>query len=341
MSTALTTALRRAVALAFALASCAVPAAGVSFTHKDWSLACDNTGTCRAAGYQSEREENAVSVLLTRAPGPGTRVEAKVQFGSYGDDAPQPSGPVHLSVGGRPAGAVADSGSFTPAQVAAVLKALVGSGDVVFASDTTRWTLSGDGAAAVLLKMDAAQGRVSTPGAIAKKGLRAEATVPGAAAPPVIQAVRVAASTKDDLPLARRVLATIPKSEDCPEAGKGDADADLVELWHLGGARILVTAPCRRGAYNASNGWWVARDKPPYDAKRVTVLADTFLPDKGELSGAAKGRGLGDCLASATWIWDGHDFVPAAESTTGLCRLIAPGGAWELPTLVSDVRKPR
>ncbi|MDU7869659.1 MAG: hypothetical protein E7J78_21350, partial [Pantoea sp.] len=24
---------------------------GFSFAHKDWELACDNTGTCRAAGY--------------------------------------------------------------------------------------------------------------------------------------------------------------------------------------------------------------------------------------------------------------------------------------------------
>ncbi len=25
---------------------------GLAFTHHDWELACDNTRTCRAAGYQ-------------------------------------------------------------------------------------------------------------------------------------------------------------------------------------------------------------------------------------------------------------------------------------------------
>ena len=25
---------------------------GIHFNHGDWELACDNTGTCRAAGYQ-------------------------------------------------------------------------------------------------------------------------------------------------------------------------------------------------------------------------------------------------------------------------------------------------
>lgn len=40
---------------------------GFSFAHKDWELACDNTGTCRAAGYGVTMGE--VSVLLTRNAG--------------------------------------------------------------------------------------------------------------------------------------------------------------------------------------------------------------------------------------------------------------------------------
>ncbi len=40
--------------------------AGVNFTHHDWELACDNTRTCRAAGYQSDDDQLPVSVLLTR-----------------------------------------------------------------------------------------------------------------------------------------------------------------------------------------------------------------------------------------------------------------------------------
>lgn len=42
---------------------------GLSFQHDDWEVACDNTRTCRAAGYQSDDGGEAlpVSVLLTRA----------------------------------------------------------------------------------------------------------------------------------------------------------------------------------------------------------------------------------------------------------------------------------
>ena len=41
---------------------------GVSFGHKNWELACDNTNTCRAAGYANEDEpsDSNGSVLLTR-----------------------------------------------------------------------------------------------------------------------------------------------------------------------------------------------------------------------------------------------------------------------------------
>ena len=40
-----------------ALAVLSLPAlakTGVSFSHKDWEVVCDNTLTCRAAGYSAE-----------------------------------------------------------------------------------------------------------------------------------------------------------------------------------------------------------------------------------------------------------------------------------------------
>ena len=49
------------------------PKAGVQFQHNDWSLACDNTRTCRAAGYSPEQPGNLLSLMLERAGGPGRR----------------------------------------------------------------------------------------------------------------------------------------------------------------------------------------------------------------------------------------------------------------------------
>ena len=53
----------------------AAPAAvsGVSFTHNDWTLACDNTRTCRAAGYQRDDGDSAAGqgTALTHSLGHG------------------------------------------------------------------------------------------------------------------------------------------------------------------------------------------------------------------------------------------------------------------------------
>ena len=333
------------LALAAGVASAAGATPGVSFTHKDWSVDCDNTGTCRASGYQRDNDTETVTVLLTRAAGPGAAISAQLQLGAFSDDAPKPVGTLRMTVAGHAAGKVDDGTEMTPAQVSALLKALTGTGEVVFSDGKTRWRLSGDGAAAVLLKMDDAQGRIGTPGALVKKGTKPEASVPGPVKPPVIQAVRVPAPVEADVPLALKVLASVPKNDDCDmladlQAAK-DPDTSDVNLWRLGGGRVLVSAMCWRAAYNTGSGYWIARDKSPYDAKLVTAVASDFAPDSGTITSSQKGRGVGDCWGIEDWVWDGHDFVHADQSTTGQCRFIVAGGAWQLPTLVSEVRKPR
>ncbi len=52
-----------------------------SFDHQDWQLVCDNTRTCRVAGYQRDDADMPVSVLLTRKAGTGTAVVGRVTFG--------------------------------------------------------------------------------------------------------------------------------------------------------------------------------------------------------------------------------------------------------------------
>ena len=59
----------------------------------------------------------------------------------------------------------------------------------------------------------------------------------------------------------------------------------------------------------------------------------------GVIQGFAAMRGIGDCLWRGEWVWDGKAFVQASSMDTGLCRGF-PGGAWDLPVLLSDVEKP-
>ena len=61
--------------------SLAASIAGLHFMHKDWELACDNTGTCRAAGYQADEHlDRPVSVLLLRAAGANTSIAARLKI---------------------------------------------------------------------------------------------------------------------------------------------------------------------------------------------------------------------------------------------------------------------
>ncbi|MGO2232008.1 DUF1176 domain-containing protein, partial [Psychrobacter sp.] len=53
------------------------PFKGGGFVKNDWQVACDNTLTCRAAGYSDESAERRASILMTLKAGeevPSTEV---------------------------------------------------------------------------------------------------------------------------------------------------------------------------------------------------------------------------------------------------------------------------
>ncbi|WP_284143736.1 DUF1176 domain-containing protein [Psychrobacter sp. WY6] len=68
-------------AISAALFSTATMASnGVEFTNQDWQVVCDNTRTCRLAGYQAENNsEFPISVLLIRRAGANAGVDGKVK----------------------------------------------------------------------------------------------------------------------------------------------------------------------------------------------------------------------------------------------------------------------
>ncbi|CAI2084251.1 DUF1176 domain-containing protein [Serratia fonticola] len=324
---------------------------GVSFGHKNWELACDNTNTCRAAGYANEDEpsDSNGSVLLTRIAGPGTVPTGEVTLADYegGDSAPVAK--LTLWINGKAAGALKPTKdgnwNLSASQTLALIGAIKGSGTVEFKGGPAPFVLSGDGASATLLKMDDVQGRIGTPGALTKKGDKPESSVPAAIPAPVIQAVKVPKAEERPLTapeiaaLTPKLLATL-KPDDCdrmqsPQDNDG-ASEDGITLTPLGNGHALITAVCWRAAYNEGYGYWVidsALKQPP-----VLVTNSGSGYDEGIISMGQKGRGLGDCWATASWVWDGTAFRQSNEATTGLCRLIHAGGTWDLPTYVAEVK---
>lgn len=346
-------ALAAAVSLAASLAGPAVAASPqVRYQHLDWELACDNTRTCYAAGYHVEEgEPAAASVLLVRKAGPGVPVTARFQVGTYGEDETaarlSKSNLLTMRINGRVAGTVAVDrdtmiADLSRKQADALVAALAGKATLDWEGGGMHWTVSGKGAAAVLLKMDEFQGRPGTPGALVRKGARPEASVPPPLTAPVVDAAPVLPATPRKLPReqVRLLLGELhaapggAECEDLADVAKGSNALAVVRLSH---DKLLVSARCWMGAYNAGSGYWVTNTAPPYAPVLVTTQGTGYLD--GVVSASHKGRGLGDCRSSDEWVWDGRRFVHTASSTSGKCRLVAPGGAWHLPVLVATVRK--
>ena len=321
------------------------PKAGVKFEHNDWSLACDNTRTCRAAGYSPEERANLLSLMLERAGGPNAPVIARLRNGE-GDD-PAPTGALRLRLNGKDLGPVQDTGEaekvlLKQAQTDALVAALPRQARIeIIDGKGKAWPISDSGATAVLLKMDEAQGRLGTPGALVRRGDKAEASVPAALPMPVIVHGKLVAPRSTDAALGKvaalrkAMIASLPTPDECTRLSDGEQDE--IEIQRLDASHVLASTSCFMGAYNFSSGYWVVQDKAPYQARFVTSDAEDFDRDDAMLRGRFRGRGIGDCFSGHDWAWDGARFVKSSEFTTGQCRGVA-GGHWQLPTVVSTVR---
>lgn len=326
-------------------------AEGVRFEHNDWELVCDNTRTCRAAGYQSlEKDENRpVSMLLTRAAGPNTPVTAEVQLGGIDEDSPiekkKARQALYLRINGQVIQGRLESrnGIFllTNQQVLATLAALKRSSRLELIRGRDIWSLSDKGAAAVLLKMDEIQGRLNTPGALMRQGKRQESSVLPAVPAPMVYAAPLAKPQPEDTMFVQR------HSKALQQLLGGKKGEEFCELWseeaaefnvtRLSADRLLLMSPCWRAAYNQADAAWIIRDRPPFQPVLVTEAVNDFA--EGTLSYSHKGRGIGDCWSHIEWTWDGTGFVKTSEGTSGMCRWIAVGGAWSMPTLVTIVKQ--
>ncbi|HKS32592.1 MAG TPA: DUF1176 domain-containing protein [Enterobacteriaceae bacterium] len=318
---------------------------GVIFEHKDWEVVCDNTLACRAAGYSTEDDATG-SVLLTREAGPSTLVTGQVRLAEEGTSPAK----VTMWVDGQPSGELKplkdDRWQLSDAQTRKVITAVKGSGRVEFTGGEKPFVLSGSGANAVFLKMDASQGRLDSPGALIKQGKRPESGVFPALEAPVIQRVKVNAIQERPLTaleiaaLKPKLLAAQRKDEECellasPSEFAQPGDNDII-LTPVDDHHVLLSTLCWRAAYNEGYGYWVMDSALKGAPDLITTSGLSYVD--GVIAQAHKGRGLADCMFTAEWVWDGKTFAHSREARTGMCRYIRTGGTWDLPTFVTDVR---
>lgn len=372
------------------------PFEGWGFVSDDWQLVCDNTLTCRAAGYSEDGAELRGSILMTLPAGakiPTAQVilnywdlseseNAKLQtqlvaadykVGFWLND--KFYGTVSLDTGDSTA-VESNQAELTRAQTLQLIAQAQKDTTIDFRLNDYQWQISDKGMAAILLKLDDAQGRVGTSLALIAKGnkdlnLGAQYYLKPAKAIPKIYAAKPypfaeyasdnseQAKTADEQKYYKQLserynkqwqnkmsawaTATLDEeqSESCEILTSDQAWFDKEnKVWQfipIDSKHTLVSHPCWMGAYNSGAGYWLIDNNKPNEPELITLSGSEY--SDGEIYAAHKGRGIGDCWSAKQWIWNGKKFVMTSDMSTGLCRLISAGGAWELPTYVSEVIK--
>ena len=329
----------------------------VSFDHGEWELVCSNTGTCRAAGYQSDNHANAqpASILMTRKAGMNEPVQIEYALALYDDNEQETvSGPIYLFLNQQNYGVVSSkddplNGRLNAKQTQALLQLSHQHVKIEFKNKHHTWLVSDDGMTAVLLKMDDVQKRVGTIGALVKKGHHNEQKV--LKAQPKLWVKRIHTDEEPYLeldeysPQYKHVLAVLmdakPQPIDEYDSCEGIYDSEQdqhvfeqISLYKLSDQKVLATTLCWRGAYNEGYGVWVLDDSLKGPATFVTDRVSGVM--SGELLAAQKGRGLGDCWSHDQWIWNGQQFIHTEESWSGACKGFV-GGAWSLEQIESEI----
>lgn len=338
----------------------AKPTQALSFQHGEWELYCSNTGTCQAAGYQSDDGESLpASILLRRQAGVKQSVQTEFGLGSdYGETLQSNKlKNIHFYINNKDLGRVDVDGDEAPLmgvlnrqQSNALLQQANQSVKIEFKNNTYRWRVSDQGMTAVLLKMDDFQKRVGTKTALVKKGLADESKVLAAQAKIVVKKVKTAEQVyltiqpdaKQYKALHNKLMAARPKQQDdydaCEGIYKDDAQRpQAIDLYKLTNNKVLATTLCWRGAYNEGYGAWVLDQSLSGKVTYVTEMASDI--GSGEIYASQKGRGIGDCWSMNQWIWDGQNFVHTIDRWTGMCKGLAAGGIWSLDKIEAVVQE--
>ena len=315
--------------------------------YQDWDLVCDNTGTCRMAGYQDESSD-PVSILFTRAAGENAAVEGKLTILPFGeaDRDVQVGQDIEIWLNGKSLGKVKHISDDAPdklteEQTKALLSGLKKESEIRLTYGKTTLKVSDKGAAAAMLKMDEFQQRLNTPSALIRQGQEKHAVL-APKVEPKIDAVSVKNRKTIELKHGEKqfnhVLALLRKAHDgCVDE---DLESQYITIYPLTQNKVLAEALCFKGAYQSTNYYAVLDDKL---SKVEQVLAEQYNEagyDEKQgyafVRGSYKGRALGDCLAGQDAVWNGKIFIRTSEWTTGSCKGL-PGGTWQLPIFVSNV----
>lgn len=350
-----------------ALAVYGTPFDGWGFVAEDWQVVCDNTLTCRAAGYTKEEYlDHPASILLVAEPKKAlpkayvTVLTSDEESASVSGDNPST---VELWLNDKSYGAIRDD-ELNAEQTKQIIRHARINTKIELRGGNASWIISDKGMSAVLLKLDEVQGRVGTSLALVSQDSANKQTPKSAKAKPIVRkSDDYLAQDKKQLDAKKlayfqaninkwididavQFVGSADKMGDCElinpssEAAINIAEYAASSLgWDfipINANYTLASHLCWRGAYNMGVGYWTINNANPGKPQFITSSGTEYYD--GEISAIHRDRGIGDCWNSKTWVWDGKRFAMTEDSSSGMCRGFV-GGAWDLPTYVSEVIK--
>jgi Protein of unknown function (DUF1176) len=313
-----------------------VPVPGKVETYTDWTVGCDNGLACQAVSLATEGvPEGMMSMVITRpseATSPLTIemsgfTSTSDRYRVVVDGRITATGTIQV---GSETIAVAGASAMKLARAMARGKAI----RVIDGAGADLGTASLSGVSAALRYIDGQQGRAGSRGAVIATGRRMATAKKSAI--PTIEVKKIVPT--DMLPDASAMVA-LSESSPCAQERFGSTEDTAYSLGTgENGAQALVLLNCGAGAYNFSSGvyvgqrnsagkWAFAPAEFDYgasgfsDESKIPILINAdWDAAKQSLSSYAKGRGLGDCGSTESWVWDGAAFRLTEAKVMGECR---------------------
>ena len=323
-----------AAVLAIAGAHAVTP--GKVQTFKDWTVGCDNGLSCQAVALMPDGPaDDALSLVITRPA--GATAPLAIEMSGFTTKADR----YRVVIDGR----VAQTGNMqvgsesiklSGANATKLARAMAKGKAmrVIDGSGADLGAASLNGASAALRYIDSEQGRAGSRGAVIAVGPKM-----ATAKKTVLPVITVKKITPTDVLPDASALVALSESSPCAAERFGSTEDTAYSLGTgPKGAQALVLLNCGAGAYNFSTGvyigqadkagkWTFAPAAFDYgatgfsDDSKIPILVNSDWDATTQtINSYAKGRGLGDCGSSESWIWDGTSFRLTTATIMGECR---------------------
>lgn len=338
---------RLVLALAAAAIACVVHTPAPAQTVRlftDWQAACDNLRACSVLGMAPAEIEGFGFIELRRdgAANAELRVSIAFTFETESQELPleisfDPPGPDNVF----PRDAVARIGrdsllrlDLPPENASAFIVAVRRAETLTVRrlddppKEQESTSISLRGAVAALRWMDEQQMRAGNVTALVARGDRPASAMPAQPSLPAV--TRAPWQVREIEGKAPRDVSELRKA-DCPDLPQ-DSEGEEIG-YQLTADIVLWQMPCARGAYSFSNVYYTRRRgaapapvlfPQPVNGKLAPTLRHIvdgeFAEDDRSIFFFAKGRGIGDCGARGSYVWDGRAFALTGWQEMPTCR---------------------